>query len=250
MRGLEIHVLASGSDGNSAVFCADGTSIMVDAGLSGRALERLMGEAGLDPGQMSALLITHEHGDHCRGAGVLARRYGMPVYATGGTLANCRIGKVEDPRPIAQLGTFQVGPVEVKALPIPHNASEPCAFSLSYRDRRCLVATDLGRVTPGLRAEMEGTDLLMMEANHDLDMLLKGDYPTFLKRLIRGSTGHLSNAECAQALRDLEDPSRKVFLAHLSRNNNTPELAMETVGESVPGHDLCCLEGEVRTVSI
>jgi phosphoribosyl 1,2-cyclic phosphodiesterase len=243
---MELHILASGSDGNCAVLQADGTSVIIDAGLSGRAISRLAGAAGLDLKDVSAILITHEHGDHVKGAGVLSRRFDIPVYANLQTFNASNIGNVSSWVEFQTLTTFRIGDLQISPLPTSHHAVNPTAFSFSFDGKKCLVATDLGRVTPEIQAELEGSSLAMLEANHDIDMLMNGSYPQFLKVLIRGEKGHLSNTDCAEALSKGHTDKRKVFLAHISKNNNRPEIARRTVADSLGcGVDrLSCLEEE------
>jgi len=243
---LELHVLASGSDGNCAVLRVDGVSVMVDAGLSGGATARLASSAGIDLDDISAILLTHEHVDHVRGAGVLSRRFDIPIYANEKTFKASRTGRISGWVEFQTLSGFNIGDLEVLPLPISHHAAEPNAFSFRFDGKRCLVATDVGRVTSHLQAEIDRSDLVMLEANHDVDMLRNGRYPQFLKTLILGEKGHLSNEDCAIALKEGAERDRNVFLAHLSRNNNRPDIARETVASALGcwRDELRCLEGE------
>lgn len=251
--GIELHVLASGSDGNCVVLRADGVSVMIDAGLSGRAISRLACKAGLDLKDISAILITHEHGDHVKGAGVLSRRFDIPVYANLQTFKASNMGKVSDWVEFKTPSMFTIGSLHVKPLPTSHHAVKPSAFSFSFDGKKCLIATDLGKVTPEIQAELERSDLAMLEANHDVDMLINGSYPQFLKTLIKGERGHLSNTDCAEALSRGNADGRKIFLAHISKINNRPEIARRTVAASLgcSADRLCCLEeDEVECVTI
>lgn len=249
---MELHVLASGSDGNCAILKADGISVMIDAGLSGRAIIKLASCAGLDLRDLSAILITHEHGDHVRGAGVLSRRFGIPVYANHRTFHASNLGKVSGWNEVHTFNGFDIGGLSVTPLPISHHAVDPIAYALCFDGKRCLVATDLGRVTPGIQMELERSDLIMIESNHDVEMLVNGSYPKFLKTLILSEKGHLSNEDCAEAL-SKGGKKRRIFLAHLSKNNNRPDLAKKVVAHSLGrGSDVIhCLdeEDEIRCVT-
>lgn len=250
--GIELHVLASGSDGNCAVLKADGVSVMIDAGLSGRAIVKLAGCAGLDVRDLSAILITHEHGDHVRGAGVLSRRFNIPVHANRRTFRASNLGNVSGWNDIQNLSCFEIGDLSITPLPISHHAVDPIAYSLCFEGKRCLVATDLGRVTSVIQMEIERSDLIMIESNHDIDMLVNGTYPKFLKTLIMSEKGHLSNDDCAEALSRGGQRRRMIFLAHLSKNNNRPDLAKNAVAHTLDCSSdvLHCLddENEIRCV--
>ena len=249
---VELDVLASGSDGNCCVLRADGISIMIDAGLSGRSIVRLASQAGIDLHDIDAILLTHEHSDHVKGAGVLSRRYNIPIYANRQTFKASRMGKVDRWVEFHTLSAFQIGELEILPLPISHHAAEPNAFSFSFEGRRCLVATDIGKMTSGLQEEIDRSELVMLEANHDVEMLENGSYPQFLKKLILSDRGHLSNEECAHALQNGGERPRNIFLAHLSKNNNTPEIARDVVCSTLGcnGHRVLCLENESDVCSV
>lgn len=249
---IELHVLASGSDGNCTVLQADGVSVMIDAGLSGRAISRLASSAGLNLKDISAILITHEHGDHVKGAGVLSRRFDIPVYANLQTFNASNIGNVSSWVEFQTLSTFRIGDLQIDPLPSSHHAVEPTAFSFSFDGKKCLVATDLGKVTPEIQMELEESSLVMLEANHDIDMLMNGPYPKFLKALIKGERGHLSNNDCAEALSKGHTDGREIFLAHVSKNNNRPEIARGTVAASLgcSADRLHCLEEEDEVLCV
>lgn len=253
-KSQEVHILASGSDGNCAVIRDDDTCLMIDAGLSGNQIERGLNEVGIEPYELAAILITHEHRDHVMGAGVLSRRYQVPVGGNRMTLSFSGIDRLESPIVFETSRAFRVGTIDVLPLPISHDAAEPNAFLVSYGGKRCLIATDLGVVTDPIQAALMGCDLVVLEANHDLKMLLTGPYPHFLKEAIRGRKGHLSNADCARALKSSHKDGRKIFLAHLSRKNNRPDLACETVADEIDCHrnEVDCLlgTGDTRSISL
>ena len=233
-------MLASGSDGNCTVVRCDDTAIMLDAGLSGRRITKLMECAGLGPDELSGILLTHEHSDHVKGAGILSRRYKLPIYANENTLICSNIGAVSSSVIFKTLQPFSIGPLTIRPLPISHNAAEPSAFHIVCEGRSMLLATDLGVVNGEVFSALREVDLAMIESNHDLNMLIHGPYPPMLKNEIRSDRGHLSNIDCARALWSTSREGRKVFLAHISKNNNTPELARRTVART-----LCCCEDEV-----
>lgn len=229
--------LRSGSSGNALFVQAGGVRVLVDAGLSGRAVERALSEIGAAPDSISAILITHEHSDHIAGAGVLSKRWDIPVYANeltweamdakacmrGVTLKNRRsFGSTED---------FYVGDLAVSPFSIPHDAADPVGFSLLHGGRKICVATDLGHITGGWMKALGGADLVLLEANHDPDLLRASTrYHARLKSRILGKRGHLSNQDSGSALTQLvEGGLRHVILGHLSAETNSPELAYRTV---------------------
>jgi phosphoribosyl 1,2-cyclic phosphodiesterase len=253
-KGLEVHILASGSDGNCAIIQSEETKIMIDAGLSGSQIERKLNEVGVEPSEIAAVLLTHEHRDHSIGAGVFSRRHQVPVAGNNATLVRSEIGPLQMPIFFETSHAFKIGDLRIMPLPTSHDAADPNAFLISTREKRCLFATDLGIVTEPIHAALAGSDLAVLESNHDLRMLLNGPYPEFLKEAIRGRRGHLSNADCAKALKATHNGSRKVFLAHLSRENNRPELACETVAKAVgcSRDEIDCLTwlGDTRSISV
>ncbi|MDW5561895.1 MAG: MBL fold metallo-hydrolase [Methanomassiliicoccus sp.] len=230
---IEVHVLASGSDGNCTVVAAEDTLILLDAGISGRRIAKLMEAVGLDPRSLDAILLTHEHSDHTHGAGVLSRRFDVPICCNSNTLVCSNLGAVHSTMPIKTMEWFDLGCLSVHPLPILHNAAEPNAFHLRFEDREMLLATDLGKITPEVFAALKDADLAIIEANHDVQMLINGPYPPKLKNEIRSDRGHLSNVDCARALWATHNEERKVFLAHISKNNNTPLLARRTVARTL-----------------
>ncbi len=222
-------VLASSSSGNATLVDTGEAAFLVDAGLSARELERRLVETvAFHARDLSAVVLTHEHSDHVRGVQVLARRHGLPVLATAGTLRGARgaLGGLRTvPRRLHE--AFELGGAAVSLLSVPHDALEPAAVLVESRGARALIATDLGHVPPALLDVARGSEVLVLESNHDVRMLRDGPYPAFLKARISSPTGHLSNAQCAEALRQLAGPrTRVVLLGHLSQMNNTEELAL------------------------
>ncbi|WP_089761218.1 MBL fold metallo-hydrolase [Halarsenatibacter silvermanii] len=236
---LQMAVLASGSSGNSIYVAGEGTEILIDAGLSGREIKKRLERIERNPEDLDALLLTHEHSDHINGAGVLSRRYELPIFASPGTLSACseKLGEVSLGGKISAGGSYRMGDLQVDCFSLPHDASEPIGFTIECGGDKFGLATDIGQVTEEIRTKLAGLDLLVLEANHDEDLLRTGSYPDFLKRRIRGQRGHLSNMEAARLLPQLLsfDGDRKpvIVLSHLSEENNRPELAYISVKNSL-----------------
>ncbi|EJO23013.1 beta-lactamase family protein [Selenomonas sp. FOBRC6] len=227
---LQVSILASGSKGNSVYVELDGARILIDAGISAARITKGLRARGVEPQSLDAVLVTHEHIDHVRGLRTLAKQYHVPILATQGTLAGIDGGAsfAEDMHRISE--DFTVGAVTVRPFPISHDAAEPCGFRLEG-SHCCALATDLGVVTETVQDAMEGADVLVLEANHDADLLRQGSYPWPLKRRILSNRGHLANGDAAWALTRMKKPPRKVYLAHLSEENNRPTLARDTVND-------------------
>ena len=232
---LEVRTLASGSSGNCLLVRGGGTSVLVDAGISCRRIVNALRELGVEPGELAGVLITHEHADHIAGLATLTKQYRLPVYASRGTgWELCRrIAFVEEVlRPFEPGEAFQAGALEAASFPTPHDAAQSVGYVLSHGGKRAAVATDLGHVTPEVAQAVRGADLLVCEANHDVEWVRSnGRYPYPLKARILGERGHLSNEAGAElAWTAVESGARTVVLAHLSHENNTPARALEVVG--------------------
>ena len=238
-------VLASSSSGNSTLVDTGAGHFLVDAGLSGREITRRLASASAHPRDLAAIVLTHEHTDHTSGVRVLAGRLGIPVFGTPGTLraaAPCIGGVEARPEPLDE--PFELAGASVTLLRVPHDAAEPAAVLVEAQGRRLLVATDLGTVPWTLVEAARDSHALVLESNHDLRMLKEGPYPPPLKQRILSDNGHLSNEQCAAGLRRMVGGrTRTVLLGHLSRQNNTPELALASARNVVPGNV------EVRTTS-
>jgi phosphoribosyl 1,2-cyclic phosphodiesterase len=230
--GLSVCVLASGSRGN-ATYVSDGqTAILIDAGLSGIEIQRRMAARGLNPGDLDAILVSHEHADHIHGVGVLSRRFDLTVHISDRTrqAADATLGRLSAIAAFACGRTFAIGTLTVHPFSISHDAQDPAGFTISTGGVKIGVATDLGVVTQMVRTHLQCCDILILEANHDARMLVDGPYPWHLKQRIRGRSGHLSNDDAASLLETLRhERLTHVVLAHLSAENNTPVKAMETV---------------------
>lgn len=191
-----------------------------------RETERRLTRLGKTGDDLSAIVITHEHGDHINGVGALARKYGLAVWATAGTQAVDRLGCIETLHSFNSHQGFALGDLQVQPFPVPHDAREPCQFVFSDGDQRLGILTDVGCATAHIVDQLSGCDALMLECNHDRILLDNGDYPASLKRRVGGNQGHLSNAQAEHLLRKLETGKLKqVVAAHLSEKHNTPELA-------------------------
>ncbi len=229
---LTLTTLASGSSGNCALVSDGHTHILLDAGISARRITTALKGLGVDPAELSAVLVTHEHSDHISGLATLTRRLPVAVYASGGTARQlcAKLPALEDRLRVFRPGEcFCVGRVEVETFPTPHDAAESTGYALSAAGRKAAVVTDLGSVTPAVEAGIRGANLLLAEANYEPEWLESGPYPSFLKARIRGERGHLSNAAgAALACAGAERGAATVVLAHLSRENNTPQRAYDT----------------------
>lgn len=233
MRLLSI---ASGSSGNCIYIGNDHTHILIDAGISKKRIEAGLNSIGLTIQDLSAILVTHEHNDHTRGIGILMRGCYAPLYTTSETasyiLSDKTQGKLDYERchAIEPNHPFLVGDILVDAMRISHDAANPVAYRFFDKDKKAAVATDLGYVTEENEEKLSSMNLLLLEANHDVQMLQVGRYPYYLKRRILGKEGHLSNEAAGRLLsRIVHDDLKKIYLGHLSKENNIPELAYEAV---------------------
>ena len=222
--------LASGSKGNCLVADADGTRVLLDCGLASREAERRLARLGLEPSQLAAILVTHEQDDHAGHAYAFAAQHRLPVYLTHGTRAAIvESGKADggaETRVIDGRSAFAIDGLEVRPFTVPHDAREPVQFVLSDGARRLGVLTDIGAPTAHVEAVLSGCDALVLECNHDLDMLWRGEYPKWLKERIAGPFGHLDNAASGRLLAALDRTRlQHVLCAHLSQQNNRAALA-------------------------
>jgi phosphoribosyl 1,2-cyclic phosphodiesterase len=221
-------LLGSGSAGNAAVIAAGRTRVLLDCGFSARETERRLARAGLADAPLTAILITHEHRDHVGGAVACARRFRVPVYLTPGTRA--ALGReaqgLPEVREFHPHEAFAIGDLHIEPFPVPHDAREPAQFAFSDGATRLGFLTDVGVSTPHIERMLGGCDALVLECNHDRDMLRDGPYPAALKARIGGDHGHLENTAAAQLLARLDRSRlRHVVAAHLSQTNNTPAKA-------------------------
>lgn len=224
--------LQSGSNGNCIYVEAEGVKLLFDAGISGRQAEQRLADLGRDIREVDALIISHDHADHLRCAGIFQRKYGLPLYITRQTLEAGRaqnLGRLTDVR-FFQAGTsIDFGSAAVQTIPTPHDGADGVAFVVEARRRRLGILTDLGHLFDGLAETMASLDAVFLESNFDPELLDRGLYPDFLKRRIRGPGGHISNGEAAGLLHTAApDRLQWACLAHLSEQNNDPALARET----------------------
>ena len=225
--------LFSGSGGNSYYIGSRSAGLLIDAGRSARQLDRMLQRCGIDPMAIQGILITHEHSDHISGLTTLTKQLKLPVYASPGTGRQLcyRIAFLEELlRPVAPGEGFSVGGLAIESFPTSHDAAESVGYALSAGGRKAAVVTDLGYVTGAVLRGIRGADLLVAEANHDVEWVQSGPYPYHLKARILGDRGHLSNEAGAElAWTAVEGGARTVVLAHLSHENNTPARAHEVV---------------------
>lgn len=226
--------LFSGSSGNAIYVGTQKTGLLIDAGLSGRVIEQALCAQGISPSGLHGILITHEHIDHIKGAGVLSRRHNIPIYANEKTwlAMQDKIGPVtlRNQCVFDSAADFYVRDIDVIPFPLSHDAKDPVGFCLVSGGKKIGIATDLGYVSAPTLDAVSGCDALLLEANHDPDMLLHGRYSYELKRRIRGRRGHLSNEEAAQALIRLHERGlRRAYLGHMSAENNMVDLLWQTV---------------------
>ena len=232
-KDFQVVMLASGSKGNAALISTDSQRFLVDVGISCRELVKRMQQVGASPEELDGVFVTHEHVDHVKGIVTFAKKYQVPLYASQGTWravfsrypelnrANCRLTGQR----------LLVGDVSIACFATSHDAAQPQGYSFLWRsgETKCTYVTDTGFVTPAVREAVLGSDVLVLEANHDVEMLKNGSYPYELKQRILGTRGHLSNNTAGQFLLQLEKMPRRIFLAHLSEQNNLPKLALDTV---------------------
>jgi phosphoribosyl 1,2-cyclic phosphodiesterase len=232
---IRMTVLASGSKGNCAIVASSRTRLLVDAGLSCRETLKRMAAAGEDPQTLTAILISHEHSDHVAGLPVLARKLKIPVYMTGATNDTWgrQCGKKQthlDRLELFSSGhSFQIGDIQVTPFTIPHDAVDPVAFAFRVDGVKVAIVTDLGYMPPSVRDNIRDSDVLMVESNHDVEMLRVGRYPWSVKQRVMSRVGHLSNAALAEFFTsDYDGGAALIVLAHLSEENNHPEIARDT----------------------
>lgn len=228
--------IASGSSGNCIYVGSDATHLLVDVGISGKKAEAGLNSLGLTGGDIDGILVTHEHSDHIAGLGVLCRKYEIPIFATKGTIqAILKNGGKNAPEPsffheIEADSKLIIKDLAVSPMRISHDAAEPVAYRIGYGAKRVAVCTDLGVYNDYTVECLKGMDALLLEANHDVNMLQVGPYPYYLKQRILGNKGHLSNENAGRLLsRILHDNLKAIVLGHLSKENNMPELAYESV---------------------
>jgi phosphoribosyl 1,2-cyclic phosphodiesterase len=234
---MEVCILASGSSGNAIYVASAKTRLLIDAGLSARQIAVRLGQLGVVPESLNGICVSHEHGDHVAGLRVLQKRHGLPVYTNAGTLNGIRRQPKSDEisARVFQTGaSFEIGDITVEPFSVPHDAYEPVGFRLQTASTCIGIVTDLGMCTSLIREKLKGCHAIVVEANHDEDLLREAPRPWALKQRIRSRQGHLSNIDAARLIAECAtDSLQHVYLAHLSSDCNTPDTALRTVASQL-----------------
>lgn len=241
---MQFASLGSGSKGNSTLVQAGDTLVMVDCGFSLRETVRRLDRLGVDARQLDAILVTHEHGDHCSGVAALSRKFEIPVHLTHGTASTGRCDGSHQHRLFNCEDAFDIGDLHIKAVAVPHDAAEPCQYRLSTMDVSLGILTDLGSITPHVVDNFRDCHSLLLEFNHDADMLRDGPYPAHLKRRVGGDWGHLNNAQAADFLQRIGADLQHLVVAHISAENNSLERAQRVIMEALGSLDSVTFAGQ------
>lgn len=229
---LKFASLGSGSKGNATLVACNNSCIMIDCGFGIRDVENRLQAKFVSPENISAILVTHEHGDHIRGVSKLANKYNIPVWLTRGTACHNSIAECDTKNYIDVHDKIDIGELEITPFPVPHDAKEPCQFIVSNGNKRLGILTDTGSITPHIIELLSGCHGLILECNHDIDMLQDGPYPLTLKQRVGGDYGHLSNEQAAYLLQQADTTSLKhIVAAHISEKNNDPALARAALSD-------------------
>ncbi|MBU8881257.1 MBL fold metallo-hydrolase [Bacillus sp. FJAT-29790] len=235
---LQFSVLASGSTGNAIFVETEDHSFLIDAGLSGKQMEALFQKIDRDMGKLSGILVTHEHSDHIKGVGILARKYKLPIYANEKTwqAMDGLIGQV----PVEQKFTFDMetvktfGSLDIESFGVSHDAADPMFYVFHQQGKKLVLITDTGYVSDRMKGLISNADAYVFESNHDVQMLRMGRYPWSIKRRILSDVGHVSNEDAAIAMSEVAgDQTKRFYLAHLSQDNNIKELARMSVAQTL-----------------
>lgn len=234
---IKLCPLRSGSSGNAILAFTEKTKLLIDCGVSGKAVFGALDEIGITPSEIDAILVTHEHIDHSKGVGVVSRKLDIPIYANSGTwlgmeCSSVNLGKLSEKnvKVIKSNSEFEIGDIAIKPFEIPHDANEPVGYRLNSGNKQIAVATDMGRIDDSVYETIKGSSIVLLESNYDLNMLNIGDYPYHLKQRIKGKFGHLCNEDAGEfAVKLANTGTKNIVLGHLSNQNNYPELAFETV---------------------
>ena len=252
---MRICSIASGSSGNCIYIGSDSTHILIDCGISAKRIIRGLNDLGLEPSDLDAVLVTHEHSDHIKGLGIISRKFGLPVYTSEKTFKQTLrapgIGEVDQSllQPVQADHTFEIGDLEIHPFHISHDAADPLGFRVNNGKKSAAVATDMGTFDAYTVRQLLNLDTILLESNHDVNMLEVGRYPYPLKRRILSDRGHLSNEMAGGLLNEiLHDNLQHVILGHLSAENNYPALAYETVCYEVTKADTpyCAADFDIR----
>lgn len=227
--------LYSGSSGNSIFIASDNAKVLIDAGLAGKKIDDALKHIGEESSSIDGIFITHEHIDHIKGVGVLSRKYDIPIYANDNTWAvmEKNIGKIKEHniRIMDRRSSITINDLEIRSFNIPHDAIAPVGYTVSSAGKNASVVTDFGVFTEEIRDNIIDSNIILLESNHDVNMLRMGPYPYKLKLRVLGENGHLSNEDCGSAIVSLlkNDKKKQIVLGHLSGTNNHPDLAYQTV---------------------
>jgi phosphoribosyl 1,2-cyclic phosphodiesterase len=231
---VRVDALASGSSGNAYLLRTEAGALLLEAGLPAPQLARYLRALGVEPRELSGILLTHAHSDHRQGARGLSDRFDVPIYASAGTLSHPALRDAPLARVLEPSQPVRIGELEVLPFPVPHDCREPFGFRVQAGPVSLGLVTDLGFVPDDVPRLLRGVDLLVLEANHEEELLHRGPYPAFLKRRVSGRHGHLSNRAAAECLAAMaSEPPGCVWLAHLSQTNNSPATALGVVGAAL-----------------
>lgn len=231
---MEFASLGSGSKGNATIIKAEDTVIMIDCGFSMKEAELRLARLGLTPSDLSGILVTHEHGDHIKGVAALSRKYGMPAYMTHGTARAKSLLDLAHLSLICSHQPFNVGCLSIQPVVVPHDSNEPVQYVVSHRSSKLGLLTDLGSYTPHVVEHYAECQALLLECNHDLEMLRVGPYPPSLKRRVAGDFGHLNNQQAAALLAEINHAGlQHLVVSHISEQNNDPQLALSELEQVI-----------------
>ena len=231
---MQFASLGSGSRGNSTLIETDGSALLIDCGFSMRETERRLQRLSRDIQQVTAILVTHEHGDHVRGVASLAKKYDIPVWSSRGTAKAAKLEELPQWNCIDIHQVFEINSIQIQPVPVPHDAKEPCQFIFSDGDWRIGVLTDTGSITPYIEEQYSACDAFILEANHDEEMLANGSYPSSLKHRVGGNYGHLNNQQAKNLLSAIDISKLQYLVAsHISDKNNTVALARNKMSEAL-----------------
>lgn len=244
---LKFCSLSSGSSGNCQYIETEKSKILIDGGFSGKQIEKLLGDIDVSPRDIDGIFVSHEHSDHIKGVGVLSRRYDIPIFANGGTWKGMedKIGKLsEDNIRLIDTGeNFEFRDLDILPIKVFHDSLEPVGYVINSRNKKISVVTDTGYIGEEMIYNMKGSNLILLESNHDVELLKLGSYPYYLKERVLSMRGHLSNEDAGRALSKLlKGEDEIVLLGHLSLENNMPLLAYETVKEKLESSGLNVLK--------
>ncbi|EFI84007.1 ribonuclease Z [Listeria grayi] len=240
---IRFSILASGSSGNATLVETGDQKILVDCGLSGKKIEGLFEQVGRKMSDLDAILVTHEHVDHIKGLGVIARKYKLPVFANQKTwqAMDSMIGEVNsDQKFHFDMETVKsFGSLQVESFGVSHDAIEPMFYIFHSGDKKFVMITDTGYVSDRMKGHIKGADAYLFESNHDIEMLRMGRYPWNVKRRILGDEGHVSNEDAGIAISEvITDKTKRIYLGHLSKDNNMKDLARMSVSQTLAAQDI------------